>query len=168
MQETIVWAGAFNTIIKLQDETLTKTFFMLSTIMSCFSYSVFILYVCLSQIASSGFKVIGRELKEQKPLLGSIGSAVAKERIKQWKQSYENVCAYVHQLNGCFGTILLFEICGIFLGFIISLFYLIQMIQGNEVSASYAFVIGACVKHLVSLVVICIVSENIKSQVLFS
>ena len=94
-----------------------------------------------------------------------MASAAAKERVTEWKQNHEDVCVYVHQLNKCFGSILLVEISSVFVGFIISLFYLVQAIQNELTSAIYTFIVGAIIKHLVSLVVICIMSENIRSQV---
>lgn len=136
---------------------------MISTIMSCFSYCSFILFVCLSHIASTGFKVIGRQIRNQQ--LSLCTPAAVKERIKEWKQNHEDVCVYVHQLNKCFGSILLVEISSLFVGFIISLFYLVQAIQSELASSMYTFIVGAIIKHLISLVVICIMSENIKSQV---
>jgi hypothetical protein len=140
-----------------------RTVYILSFSMTLYSYASFILYTCLSNLACTGFQIIGDDVCKRGCLLQSMDYAEAKDFLKEWKKNHEAVCAYVNELNTSFGPILLFEISCIFVAFIIYCFYMINSII--HYGTCTLLTVLVLIKHLITLTVTCFFTDKIKSEV---
>ena len=120
-------------------------------------------------MAQIGFDSIARQIREGKSVLTmqSQNSSIVEARVRQWKQQHETVCDYVHHLNRSFGGFLLFEVGCNFAGLITHCFYLVLALQDNWPTNIYALSIIAFFRYSIPLFVICIVCDNIRSQVTY-
>lgn len=160
----ILYAG-FKAVILIEDNPILLTVAIVSIFMSLYSYSSFVLCVFLGQIVGSAFETIKRAIRKEKYLLFTLGPATGRERIMEWRRNYELACASAYEWDRSFGTILLIEICCIFIAFIVNSYYVAHSIKMDWNFSYYAFTIISLIRNSVALFVICLVSENIKSQV---
>lgn len=155
------------TLLLNEPSVFKRSVHFINQLMILYAHTSFILYSCLTLIASAGFDAIAQEVRSQKAGLFAWNRTETDDIIEQWKRKHEIVTEYLHQLNRSFGPILFIEISWIFFGFVIHSFYIILIIQVGLPLQQSSFALISLINHTISLFIISFISGNVREKVRF-